>query len=1078
MRPHKLMMKAFGPFVNETVVDFDAMGNSIYLISGDTGAGKTTIFDGLIYALYGTASGGARSRLGTEAFHSDYAKEGGRREEMRVELSFSNGGRNFTVSRRMYWGRKGDSRAMSRESVLTEDGNAPVFGKGREDKDDVTRKVTEILGLDADQFRRIIMLAQGEFQKFLTAKSDERGVILGKLYDNRVHQDFQLRLKAAASLLRENDSAAVEEAKAQIRIFRIPEAASLEQREALSADHPKLLAAVSGMTALARGELKAKIEAITKKELELRKLRELKTRGETRNALLDDLEAKRSLRADLEKKKESMEALRTRVNAAEAAEKVLPYEMSVKQAEEALRAVREKIAVLKKTQGELYGQAETLKEKAAAAASENEPRIRKLKEQALQIRAMLHFYDDLERSLADQEARKRELENAEEKAQKVKSDLEEKKRRKEELAALLESLSDVSDLSKEKAALEVERLRKRQEELSELALGVNSARKLSVEEADLAVSLAGAREAELRAEEEHLRMNRALLKGQAGILAKEMREKLKTEDFVTCPVCGVVHTAGDAHQFAESPDEVPDREAVDKAYAVYEEARRAAGKAQEKYLGKANELSVLKNTLLLGARNLLFSSEGQEEGQEGRQEVLWETLLEGGALNTARSDYEEQIAKARLELDKAASRLKEKEKASKGILLTQEEITALEEQLAEALQKKSDAGNAKASADTSVANWRKQLKGSPKSKAEALDLISQYDKEAEELNLRIDCAREEHAKCMRELAANDGRLQGAVSEEESCTKALEGAASDFRRQIRCGAFADEEAYRAALSPEGELLDLEGIQAWTASGRREIEGFDKDLSGLDAAVKQLEESTKGMEREDLEALDAQIAEETQLLSVMKAEESDASGMTQADEAVYSELIRILERREKYRRLEEELGPLADAADGKYSFSRYVLGSFFHSVVEQANLHLETMTDGEYCLVPKEYGDGRSNLGLELKVLSTITGLERDTASLSGGQLFEASLSLALGLSDVVQMESSSTIRIDSMFIDEGFGSLDDGRLDKAISVLQHLSGGKRQIGIISHVARLDECLPNKIHVIAGKRGSSIRKETEV
>ena len=122
MRPHKLVMKAFGPFAKETVVDFDAMGNNVYLISGDTGAGKTTIFDAIVYALYGKASGNGRSSLGTEAFHSDYAKHGKNREEMRVELTFSEAGRTFTVLRRMYWGVKGDSQSSSKEAVLTENG--------------------------------------------------------------------------------------------------------------------------------------------------------------------------------------------------------------------------------------------------------------------------------------------------------------------------------------------------------------------------------------------------------------------------------------------------------------------------------------------------------------------------------------------------------------------------------------------------------------------------------------------------------------------------------------------------------------------------------------------------------------------------------------------------------------------------------------------------------------------------------------------------------------------------------------------------------------------------------------------
>ena len=241
MRPHKLILKAFGPFAKETVVDFDSMGNSIYLISGDTGAGKTTIFDGIIYALYGTASGGARSGLVTEAFHSDYAKEGSHREEMRVELEFSNAGRSFTVVRRMYWGKKGAAQKAIKESTLSENGNTITYAKGREDKDAVTQKITELLGLDADQFRRIIMLAQGEFQKFLTAKSDERGVILGKLYDNRQHQDFQLRLKAARELLKNQDNSLVEEAKAQINTFVIPTIDGEDERKNIAIDNPLML---------------------------------------------------------------------------------------------------------------------------------------------------------------------------------------------------------------------------------------------------------------------------------------------------------------------------------------------------------------------------------------------------------------------------------------------------------------------------------------------------------------------------------------------------------------------------------------------------------------------------------------------------------------------------------------------------------------------------------------------------------------------------------------------------------------------------------------------------------------------
>ena len=266
MRPHKLIMKAFGPFAKETVVDFDAMGNTIYLICGDTGSGKTTIFDAMIYALYGTASGGARSKLGTEAFHSDYAKDGNRREEMKVSLSFVNAEREFTVVRKMYWGKKGDASTVTKESTLSEKGNVIVHAKGAEYKDEVTAKVTEILGLDADQFRRIIMLAQGEFQKFLTAKSDERGTILGKLYDNRQHQDFQFRLKAAANLLNKKDYEAVEEAKAQLKVIELPDNVDEDDRAGISVDHPLLLSSIKRILDRIDSDLAGLSETIQQEE--------------------------------------------------------------------------------------------------------------------------------------------------------------------------------------------------------------------------------------------------------------------------------------------------------------------------------------------------------------------------------------------------------------------------------------------------------------------------------------------------------------------------------------------------------------------------------------------------------------------------------------------------------------------------------------------------------------------------------------------------------------------------------------------------------------------------------------------
>lgn len=1065
MRPHKLLMKAFGPFAKETVVDFDAMGNSIYLICGDTGSGKTTIFDGIIYALYGTASGGARSGLGTEAFHSDYAKDGSHREEMQVTFSFSNAGRDFTVVRRMYWGRRGDSRTVSKESTLSENGNVIVFGRGREDRDDVTSKVTEILGLDADQFRRIIMLAQGEFQQFLTAKSDERGVILGKLYDNRQYQDFQLRLKAAASLLKEQDSFAVEAAKAQLRVFILPENLGEDERAAIAVDHPELLSTMHHVLEKIDSELVHLTKSIKEEDACQKSLEAQKTQGETCNSMIESLASKKTQLYELEGRKDKIASLQKLVTRAEFAEKVLPFENSLIQSDSEWSSILDKIRTLDEQRVQLEKRAATLLDVFETTEKTNTPLISELRNSIAAIQGVLHFYEDLSSSLETFAGMSKALKKADENVQKAREDLKQHKEYQAELSEELKRLEPAGEVAVTVAKNKVDDLSKRKTALEEFKKAIGGVQTLIEEEASLAKVLQEACNREVAAESEHLRLNKAFIQGQAGLLAQDMRDRLLTEPEVVCPVCGAVHTDADIPLFAALHDNIPSKDMVEDAYALWEKARQAAKEADEKHTSKENALSGEKQALLSKSEELLSVSK-------------WEALESGSALAEAIAACEDQISTANNDYDKAVKDQKAKEKAVADKAQIDKTVEIAENALSEAITAQNDARNNASIAETSVANWRQQLQGFPENKDDAQGLIDSLSKQAEILQKQIDDAKEAYSKCLRAQAENDGNLTGANSEKDTRKKAREQAAEVFSSQLRRWSFADPDAYHMALSPEGVLLNQDELTAWVSEKKEEIDSYEHAKRDLESAIKQLDESTKGMNRVDVDSIQEQIAKISVALERKRAREKELAAKAQTDHAVYNELSAIQERRRNYRKISTKLNPLAETADGRYAFSRYVLSGFFHRIVEQANIHLETMTDGEYCLVPKETGDGRSNIGLELKVMNTITNLERDTATLSGGQLFEASLSLALGLSDVVQMESTSSIQIDSMFIDEGFGSLDGGRLDKSIEVLQHLSAGKRQIGIISHVARLDECLPKKIHVIAGDRGSSVRIETDV
>ena len=1065
MRPHRLIMKAFGPFAQETVVDFDAMGNSIYLICGDTGAGKTTIFDGIIYALYGKASGEGRTGLGTEAFHSDYAKDGSRRGEMRVSLTFSNAGREFTAERRMYWGKKGDARLATKESVLYEGSSAVVYGKGREDRDDVTAKVTEILGLDADQFRRIIMLAQGEFQKFLTAKSDTRGEILGKLYDNRRHQDFQLRLKAAAALLKEQDSALAVEAKAQLNSFVVPEGSSEEERETLSADHPALLDTMRRMIEKMEDSSSELRTEIAGKEAVQKSLEARKTQGQTANSLLDDLDAKKTQLAQLDERQEQIEGLRRLVSLGKASEKVLPAETALRRAESEYNEVCGKIRGLEDRKSRLEVRAEELKSAAEETEAAGIPQIAELSGKASDIQSILHIYDDLAASRELCGRKDRALKEADEAVVTAQEALRTLRERQSGLAAELTRLESAGDQAVTIAQNRVGELTGRMTSLKEIRDSIGKVNELTAQEADLTVKLTAAQTAALTAETEHLRLNTAFLQGQAGVLAQDMRDRLQTAAEVVCPVCGAVHTAADAHLFAALHENIPTKEQVDEAYKAMETAHRAANDLEIERAAKANALSIEKQSLVTKAERLIPAAG-------------WDALADGTAVSAAIGECEEQTAAAEQQLERAEDEKQAKEQAQTDKAKADEDVSAAETAVTEAVSRQSAARSEAAAAKAGADNWLQQLQGYPAERDDAQSAVDKLLEEAAVIQKQIDEAKAAHAGCLRELAEISGNLAGANSEKESRESAGQQAEKTFMDSLEANGFADTEAYRAAMSPEGVLLAADRLSRWIAGKDAEISGYEQSRRSLEAAITQLAESTKDMERADVAAIEEKIEAVSSELKEVRDREKTLSAYVQTDRNVYGRLTGIQERRGRNLRLMEELLPMADTADGKYAFSRYVLNGFFRRIVEQANVHLETMTDGEYCLVPKETGDGRSNMGLELKVLNTITNQERDTATLSGGQLFEASLSLALGLSDVVQMESTSTVQIDSMFIDEGFGSLDEGRLDKSIEVLQHLAAGRRQIGIISHVARLDECLPKKIHVIAGSRGSTVRIETDM
>ena len=296
------------------------------------------------------------------------------------------------------------------------------------------------------------------------------------------------------------------------------------------------------------------------------------------------------------------------------------------------------------------------------------------------------------------------------------------------------------------------------------------------------------------------------------------------------------------------------------------------------------------------------------------------------------------------------------------------------------------------------------------------------------------------------------------------------------------AILQKHGYATIEQAENVIADIQDPENWLKTEKKQIDKYSIDLEALRKQVAEQKKQTKDFEKKDLTVLKEQIDQADQQLknanNVLNACNNLLDNHTNVYDNVKEAKAQLAKSDKAYKMLSKlaELAIGSNSEGGKLSFDRYVMGATFREVIEKANIRLDVMSGGTYQLVHQaEAYRKNAKAGLDIEVLSRRTGIQRESASLSGGESFIVSLALALGLSDVVQSHSGGQA-LDTLFIDEGFGTLDDDVLDKAVQVLNSLSdGGNHLVGIISHVSRLEESITEKIVVKQGLNGSILRIE---
>ena len=980
MRPTELIISAFGPYADEVTLDMASLGDrGLYLITGDTGAGKTTLFDAIAFALYGNASGDSRK---PRMLRSKYARPDARTY---VEMGFSYSGKEYRVRRNPEYMRtkqrgEGETREKPDAQLHMPDGRLVTGDKA------VTVEVEGLLGLNREQFSQIAMLAQGSFSRLLSGRTEDRGIIFREIFKTKPYQLFQEKLKDRAKGL-----------------------------YGRYADSRKSMEQYAG-------------GVITEGHSEELKLRWKEVPQGSLEALLEVLD--QLIGAD---------------------------EAQQQGKDRAMALVRDEIAALGMELGKMQGDAAVCRDMAAAAdvLRENMPvleqaKVRYEREKERQadrdgligtvtrMEENLKTYDRFDSLQENLKACRKETESLEKRLGQAALEERQWKERNDSDEKILESLRQAGE--EYQAALTAgERLGEYSGRIGLLAeeLAQYGQERKKLEAARERYRAAG--EESRRADDAYREMYQRFLDNQAGILASRLTEGQP------CPVCGSVAHPAPARYLEEGNEAAKDK--VDRLKAAAEEKDKAAAR------------------LSLEAGRLAGSLDTRYERM--KQQIDAEVA-------TWKEDWQKRIRQAEADAAALASETGDVRQGRRYFLEQWElmmgqlkgqlerQAAAQKEKIREKKKRKED----KEAVEGRRALGRQSMEEASERKQQAQKMLAESQAKERELESRLkemesSLPYENRKAAQAELAEKKAFLAGL----EKAFKEAEESYNRISRRV-----SDAQARLEALRGRMAEKDAEG---------RESAGEDRDpAKGPDTML------PGGMDvRTAMERLEARMQENRQHQSEARER---LTGLEQEKSRLHHRLEtnrmareRISEQKASMEEIQKEwtwVKALSDTAAGevggkeKITLETYAQMAYFERIIARANTRFMVMSGGQYELKRCTEEDNRGKNGLGLNVIDHYNGTERSVKTLSGGESFQASLSLALGLSDEIQ-SAAGGIRLDTLFVDEGFGSLDEDTLNLAMKSLGDLAEGRRLVGIISHVGELKERIQHQIVVVKDKTGGS-------
>ena len=910
MRPLKLTISAFGPYADVCTLDLDKLGEKgLYLITGDTGAGKTTIFDAITFALYGQASGNFRS---VDMLRSKYANAS---TPTYVEMDFSYNQKKYTIKRNPEYlrpAKKGDGFVKEKASAIfiSPDKKQPIIGSKN-----VNNAIIELIGLDANQFTQIAMIAQGEFLKLIYATTKERSEIFRRIFNTKPYQILQDKIKERFNLLRNDFSSIDTSIKQHIENIIFPED-NLPQN-LLQSEYPSYLEQIIS--------------------------NDSKTFAEMNNSL-------QKCETELFNISQAIEENNNQ-------KKLLQKQQTIQQF---LNDNKNNLSLLEKD----YLQQKNIYEEKSPSLT---IKIAKLTEELPKYTQITKKQLSLEQRQQDLSLKKQQLSNA----QKELADLEEESLKN---STELNALNDIS-AQIEKTKSDLEKLEQTQFELNKLKNDVYLYQQYRQEYATHLRDYKAIQQTHLQLKQEHTAQYHAFLDEQAGILA----DNLKPDE--PCPVCGSFHHPKPAQKSTKAPTQ-----------AQLEQLQKQCDELANKLNELSSDLGKIKG-----------------KGQNINEEILRQAkqllnIDNKALLNTAITEKENSLQ------TKKASLINLMQKQNKQ-LLQKEKLTNLSEQMA----------------------------------------VKQKKLQNEQLKLTQFITKTN--------ADNEHILQEILELKQTLL------------------FDDEQTAQKQLQLYKDKQNI--LKENMLKAQSKWENLQKKIDEYTTSLKIIQQQIIPQKQDTEELLLQQEKLKQEKISLNEKLQNLHTRIS-TNSKTRQKLLEQLEKSSDYEKLYTNMKALYDTATGsisgkeRISLETYIQMIYFDRIIIRANTRLMMMSQGQYELKRSQNSEQlRYQTGLELDVIDHYNGTIRSVKTLSGGEAFKASLSLALGLADEIQ-SSAGGIHLDTMFIDEGFGSLDSESLSQAIKVLNQLTEQTKLIGIISHVNELKEKIDKQIRITKkNERGSTAK-----